>query len=68
VGERPHGLTDTRNWNFNMDAQLTGEYERASATIVPFAHRVRAATTAVRQRRASRSGAYNNDLQPATAT
>ena len=55
---------DTRNWNFNMDAQLTGEFERS------FGNHAFHLLTGYEQRQqqfdnvvASRSGAYNNDLQ-----
>jgi TonB-linked SusC/RagA family outer membrane protein len=55
---------DSRNTNFNMDAQLTGEYERSFG---PHAFHV---LTGYEQRQseadnvqASRQGAYNNDLQ-----
>jgi TonB-linked SusC/RagA family outer membrane protein len=55
---------DTRNWNFNMDAQLTGEYEKL------FGNHAVHVLTGYEQRQqqfdnvsASRSGAYNNDLQ-----
>jgi TonB-linked SusC/RagA family outer membrane protein len=55
---------DSRNWNFNMDAQLTGEYERSFG---PHAFHL---LTGYEQRQsefdavqASRDGAYNNDLQ-----
>src|SRR5262245_7624171 len=55
---------DSRNWNFNMDAQATAEYERSFG---PHAFHV---LTGYEQRQseadnvqASRQGAYNNDLQ-----
>lgn len=55
---------DTRNWNFNMDAQLTGEYERnfgnhAFHLLGGYEQRQQQFDNVV----ASRSGAYNNDLQ-----
>ena len=55
---------DTRNWNFNMDAQLTGEYERILGNhsfhlLGGYEQRQQQFDNAF----ASRSGAYNNDLQ-----
>ena len=56
--------TDSRNTNFNMDAQLTGEFERS------YGDNAIHLLTGYEQRQqeydgvsASRSGAYNNDLQ-----
>jgi TonB-linked SusC/RagA family outer membrane protein len=56
--------TDSRNTNFNMDAQLTGEFERS------YGDHALHLLTGYEQRQqefdfvsASRSGAYNNDLQ-----
>src|SRR6266567_1769936 len=55
---------DSRNTNFNMDAQVTGEYERTFG-----GHAVHLLTGYEQRQQqfdnvqASRSGAYNNDLQ-----
>ena len=55
---------DTRNWNFNMDAQLTGEYEKSVRNhsfhlLTGYEQRQQEFDNTVTQR----SGAYNNDLQ-----